>query len=70
MKYKFSIKGLDCPNCAAKLAAIIEREADVDSCKINFLTEKMTVESDLDIDELRPLVVKLATAFEDGIVVE
>ncbi len=48
MKFKYTITGLDCPNCAAKLATQMSNLADVDSAKINFLTEKLTVETVLD----------------------
>ncbi len=44
MKFKYEITGLDCPNCAAKLASLIEKEEGIDSCRINFLTEKLTVD--------------------------
>ena len=47
MKQKFTITGLDCPNCAAKLAKMMENIDGVESAKINFLTEKLTVESSL-----------------------
>ena len=36
MKFKYTVTGIDCPNCAAKLAALIEK--------------KLTVESSLDAD--------------------
>ena len=44
MKYKFTVTGIDCPNCAAKLAANMEKLDGVESAKINFLSEKLTVE--------------------------
>ena len=50
MKIKFNVIGLDCPNCAAKLAAMIEAEDGILTAKINFLTEKLTVETDLSSD--------------------
>lgn len=70
MKYRFEITGLDCPNCAAKLAKIIGNSDGVESAKINFLTEKLTVESSLSESELLPLLKKLASDFEDGIEVK
>ncbi len=70
MKIKYTITGLDCPNCAAKLASQIEAAEGIDSAKINFLTEKLTVETTLSEDEAFAVVKKLATAFEDGIEVE
>ena len=67
MKRKYEITGLDCPNCAAKLAAMMEKCDGIDSAKINFLAEKLTVESELAEAELLALLKKTAEAFEDGI---
>ena len=70
MKFKFTIEGIDCPNCAAKLAAMMEKLDGVDSAKINFLSEKLTVESSLDEDALLASLRKTAKAFESGITVK
>ncbi len=70
MKIKYTITGLDCPNCAAKLASQIEAEEGIDSAKINFLTEKLTVETSLSDDETLALVKRMAKSFEDGIEVK
>ena len=67
MKRKYEITGLDCPNCAAKLAAMMEKCDGVDSAKINFLAEKLTVESELPEAELLSVLKNTAEAFEDGI---
>jgi len=70
MKFKFTITGIDCPNCAAKLAGMIEANADIDSAKINFLAEKLTVESSLDEAELIEVIEKTAKAFSSDIEIE
>lgn len=70
MKQKFTITGLDCPNCAAKLAKMMEDISGVESAKINFLTEKLTVESELQRDELVKILSDTAASFEDGISIE
>ena len=70
MKLKYTITGLDCPNCAAKLAAQMSEIPGIDSAKINFLTEKLTVETDLDESEALSLLSKKATAFEKGVKIE
>ena len=67
MKYRFEITGLDCPNCAAKLAKMMEGKDGRASASINFLTEKLTVESELDKAELLPALRAVAASFEDGI---
>ena len=70
MKLKYVITGLDCPNCAAKLAAQMSDTDGIDSAKINFLTEKLTVETSLDEDSAFELLQKKAFAFERGIKIE
>ena len=70
MKFKYTIEGIDCPNCAAKLAGMMEKLDGVDSAKINFLSEKLTVESDLEESVLLEKLRKTAKAFESGITVK
>jgi len=70
MKIKYEIIGLDCPNCAAKLAAMIEAKEGIDSAKINFLTEKLTVETTLDQDTAYAVVSDTARAFSKSVKIE
>ena len=70
MKFKYTITGLDCPNCAAKLAANIEGKSGILSAKINFLTEKLTVESELDETSVFEVIKKEAKAFSKDIKIE
>ena len=67
MKRKYEITGLDCPNCAAKLAAMMEKCDGITSAKINFLTERLTVETELTEAEALAVLRKTAADFEDGI---
>lgn len=70
MKTKYNITGIDCPSCAAKLASMIEAKEGITSAKINFLTEKLTVESELTEAELYALVSAEAKAFSKSIKIE
>ena len=63
MTYKFTVSGLDCPNCAKKLTAIIEKKPGVESVKLNFLTEDLTVVSDLDAATVTEAVKASAAEF-------
>lgn len=67
MKLKYVITGLDCPNCAAKLAAMIEGKERIDSARINFLTEKLTVETSLDESAAYALLADTARAFDKAV---
>ncbi len=64
MKVKYHVDGLDCPHCAARLEKMLDEAEGIASAKINFLTEKITVESDLDADTLDALVSRVAAAFD------
>ena len=70
MKIKFTITGLDCPNCAAKLASQMEKIEGVESAKINFLTEKLTVESALDESALYDKLAACARSFSKDVIIE
>ena len=70
MKSKFKITGIDCPNCAAKLAANIEKCEGITSAKINFLAERLTVESELSEGELFALLSSVSRAFSPDIEIE
>ena len=70
MKCKYTITGLDCPNCAAKLEGMIAKLEGIESAKINFLTEKITVESELSAEALLPAVLETALQFSKKLTVE
>jgi Cd2+/Zn2+-exporting ATPase len=70
MKFKYKIVGLDCPNCAMKLGKIMEKHDGVSSVKINFLTEKLTVESELSEEFLFELLSKSAKDFDSSVKIE
>ena len=70
MKFKFKVTGIDCPDCAAKLSSMIEGRDGVESAKINFLAEKLTVESELCEAELLELVRAEAKKFDPDLVIE
>lgn len=46
MLNKYKISGLDCANCANKLEAELCKIKGVKSVKVNFLTQRMSVEYD------------------------
>ena len=70
MTIKFKVVGLDCPNCAAKLASQMEKIEGVNAAKINFLTERLTVESELSRDEIYGKLSAVAKAFSKDVSVE
>ena len=67
MKFRFEITGLDCPNCAAKLADMIAKNEGIDSAKINFIAEKLTIESPLTEAEVLSLARSSARAFSPDV---
>ena len=59
-----------CKNCAAKLSSMIEGDDAVTACKINFLTERVTVESELSEDAVLALVRDHAKKFSSKVTIE
>ncbi|MBE6605956.1 MAG: hypothetical protein E7635_02830 [Ruminococcaceae bacterium] len=48
MKYNFKIENLDCAHCAAKIETEINKLDAVEKANVNYLSEKITVVSELD----------------------
>ena len=46
MKRKFTVVDVDCANCAAKMENDIKKLDGVIDAKLNFLTQKLTLEAD------------------------
>ena len=70
MKLKFTVEGLDCPVCASKLATRMAEIEGVNNVKINFLSEKLTIDTELSEAELLPLLRKVAKAFDPAVTVK
>ncbi len=70
MKLKYTVTGIDCPNCAAKLAGLMSEKEGIDSAKINFLTEKLTVETALSESEAYEILASTAKAFSKSVKIE
>ncbi len=70
MKVRYNITGLDCPNCAAKLAGMILEIQGVEDAKINFLTERLTMEISGDEAEVFAEAEKCARKFSKSVKIE
>ena len=62
MKNIFKIE-VDCAICAQKCEDAIKKVEGVDSCQINFMTQKMTLEA-ADVDSILKNVLKAARKVE------
>ena len=67
MKFKYKIEGVDCPNCAAKLANKMADIDGIDSAAINFLSERLTIESEISESEWIDKINKVAKDFDKNI---
>lgn len=65
MKKVFKLKDLDCANCAAKMENNIKKIPGVTNASVNFMMQKMTIESDVeDFDALMDQVAKVISKVE------
>lgn len=51
MKKIFKLEDLGCANCASKMEREINKLSDVGSASVNFMTQKLTLESDQEVSE-------------------
>ena len=63
MTKRFKLIDLDCANCAAKMEAAIKKLPGVNDARVNFLTQKMTIDAD-DVEAVMPAVVKCCRKVE------
>ena len=70
MKLKYTVTGIDCPNCAAKLAGIMSGKEGISSAKINFLTEKLTVETEMSEGEALAILEAAAKSFSKAVKIQ
>lgn len=67
MKKVYSIEGIDCANCAAKIEDKINKLKGIDEATLNFMTSKLSIEfKDSDeknieevMDEVKKIVAKV-----------
>ena len=54
MKKKYTIEGLECANCAAKIEEALGKLDGVESARVSFLSEKVKFDlrDDVDLDKL------------------
>lgn len=57
MKKKFTLKGLECANCAAKMERAINELDGVKEATVNFMTQKLVIEGE---DEKMPTIIEEA----------
>ncbi|MBQ7265547.1 MAG: cadmium-translocating P-type ATPase [Firmicutes bacterium] len=68
MQTKYALKGLTCPNCAAKIENNISKKENIHSARINLMSGNILIEHAFSLeDELFELVKKEVLAVEDGV---
>ena len=65
MKKVIKLKDLDCANCASKMENNIKKIPGVTDASVNFMMQKMTIETDTDdFDALMQEVIKVCSKVE------
>ncbi|MBQ6341794.1 MAG: cation transporter [Anaerolineaceae bacterium] len=65
MKKVYKLRDLDCANCAAKMEANIKKIPGVTNASVNFMMQKLAIESDTDdFDALMKEVTKVISKVE------
>lgn len=68
MKKKYTIEGLECANCAAKIEEALGKLDGVESARVSFLSEKVKFDlrDDVDLDKLIAKANEIADKIEPG----
>ena len=68
MKKTYTIEGLDCANCAAKIEEALGKLDGVESATVSFLSEKVKFDlrDDVDLDKLLAKANEIADKIEPG----
>ena len=64
MKKTYQLEDLDCAVCAEKMEKAIKELEGIDDANVNYMTQKMTIETNQDIDEMMKKIVKLVAKIE------
>ncbi|MBB6214670.1 cation transport ATPase [Anaerosolibacter carboniphilus] len=71
MKKKFTLEGLDCADCAAKIEHAVNKLDGVKEATVNFMTQKLVIEGE---DEKMPTIMqeaeKIVKKIEPGTVMK
>ena len=71
MKNKFKIKGLDCANCANNLERLIQKIEGIENANINFMSEKMEIECNIEKkEEIIENIKKVIKKEEPDVIIE
>lgn len=73
MKKVYSIEGIDCANCAAKIEDKINRMKNIEEASLNFMMGKLSIEfklsTDEEVEEIMEEVRKLVKKLEPDAVI-
>lgn len=73
MKEVYSIEGIDCANCAAKIEDKINRMKNIEEANLNFMMGKLSIEfkvsTDEEVEEIMEEVRKLVKKLEPDAVI-
>lgn len=67
MKEVYILKGLDCPNCSAKIENDVNKMAEVTNATLNLLKQTITIESGEIIEDLKGKLEKIVHTYEPDV---
>ncbi len=68
---KYNMENVDCANCAAKMEEGIKKLDGVNDARVNFLTQKLIVDTDrADLKELQNEILKICRKVDDEVEIE
>lgn len=69
MKFVYTLKGLDCPHCAAEIETAVGALEQIIEAKVNLMQESLTVTTAHQPDEITPLIESIVHQHEPDVAV-
>ena len=64
MKKFYQLENLDCANCAAKLETAIKTIEGIENASVNFMAQRLMVETSADIEKILAEIEKVIAKIE------
>ncbi len=64
MKKVYQLENLDCANCAAKIEAAVRGLEGIDNATVNFMAQKLVIETSGDLEAVLPQIAKIISKIE------
>ena len=72
MRITFTLKGLECPNCAAKIEDRVQKLDGIAEAKLNFMTQSLVLcpSPECEGTDFLPIITDIVHTFEPDVIIK